>query len=110
MGAAVAALMQHGMQLDLTLVVHRLPLWFLVFSLFLPRLAMAVGWFQGILAPFHLMGWLPLIVWLLLPRALVLYLIYLDQGFTLWFVIHLVVALMVWLGSGSYHTRRRRRD
>ncbi len=110
MGAAIATFVQHGFQLDLTLVVHRLPLWFLVFSLFLPRLSMAVGWFQGMLVPFHLVGWLPLIVWLLLPRALVLYLIYQDQGVSLWFLIHLVVALVVWLGSGSYHSRRWGRD
>ena len=43
---------------------------------------------------------------ILLPRALVLYLIYLDQGMSLWFVIHLVVALLVWAGGG--HTYRRR--
>lgn len=105
---ALAAIVQHGVQLDLTLVVHQLPLWFLVFSLFLPRLAMAVAWFQGVLTPFHLQGLLPLIVWLLLPRVLVLYLIYMDQGISLWFLIHLVVALLVWGGSGSFHARRRR--
>jgi hypothetical protein len=54
-------------------------------------------------------GWIPLLFWLLLPRALVLYLIYLDQGIHLWFLIHLVVALLVWGGSGGYHSRRRRR-
>ena len=108
--AGLAMMVQHGMQLDLTLVVHRLPLWFLVFALFLPRLAMVVAWFQGVMVPFHLQGFLPLIVWLILPRALVCYLIYLDQGLSLWFVIHLVVALLVWAGSGSYHSRRRRRD
>jgi hypothetical protein len=113
MGAGLAVLgtmVQHGLQLDLTLVVHRLPLWFLVFALFLPRLALLVAWFQGTLVPFHLQGILPLVVWLLLPRVLVCYLIYLDQGLSLWFVIHLVVALLVWAGSGSYHSRRRRRD
>jgi len=41
-------------------------------------------------------------------RVLVLYLIYMDQGISLWFIIHLVVALMVWGGSGSYSARRRR--
>ena len=41
---------------------------------------------------------------------LVLYLIYLDQGISLWFVIHLIAGLMVLGGSGRYHTRRRRRD
>ena len=53
-------------------------------------------------------GIIPLLFWLLLPRALVLYLIYLDQGISLWFLLHLVVALMVFGGSGQYHTRRRR--
>jgi hypothetical protein len=110
--AVLAAAMQHEAQfsIDLAFVVHRLPLWFLVFALFLPRLAMAVAWFQGLLAPFHLQGLLPPLVWLILPRLLVLYLIYTDQGIHLWFLIHLVVALLVWGGSGGYQMRRRRPD
>ena len=109
---ALASAVQHTAQfsMDLDFVVHRLPLWFLVFALFLPRLAMVLAWFQGLLVPFHLQGIIPPLFWLLLPRALVLYLIYLDQGVHLWFVIHLVVALLVWGGSGGYHSRRRRRD
>ena len=111
-GLAILAAVQHTARftLDLNLVVHRLPLWFLVFSLLLPRLAMAVAWFQGILIPFHLQGLLPPLAWLLLPRVLVLYLIYVDQGLTLWFLIHLVVAVLVFGGSGRYHTRSRRHD
>ena len=92
---------------SLTLISHQLPFWFLVFALFLPRVSLVVAWFQGILVPFHLVGWIPLIFAILLPRALVLYLIYLDQGVSLWFLIHLVVAVAVWAGGG--HTYRRRR-
>ena len=66
-------------------VVNRLPLWFLVFALFLPRIALVVAWLQGVLVPFHLHGIIPPLFWLLLPRILVLYLIYVDQGLTLWF-------------------------
>jgi hypothetical protein len=88
--------------------VRTLPLWFLVFSLFLPRVALFLMWLQGGVLPFRIVGLLPLIVAILLPRALVLYLIYLDQGISLWFVVHLVVALMVWGGSSRYHTRRDR--
>jgi hypothetical protein len=108
----LAAAMQHSTQLslNLSLVINRLPLWFLVFALFLPRIAMVVAWFQGILVPFHVQGIVPLLFWLLLPRVLVLFLIYVDQGLSLWFVIHLVVALLVWGGSGGYHSRRRQRD
>ena len=92
------------------LVIHALPLWFLVFSLFLPRVALAIAWLQGVLVPFHLGGIVPLVIAVLLPRVLILFLIYTDQGFSLWFLIHLVAALLVWTGSGGYGVRRRRRD
>ena len=95
-------------KLNLAFVLNRLPLWFLVFALFLPRLAMVVAWFQGALTSFHLQGIIPPLFWLFLPRILVLYLIYIDQGLTLWFVIHFVVAIVVW-GGGSHQMRRRRR-
>jgi len=97
---------EHGF--SLTLVVNRLPFWFLVFALFLPRVALVVAWLQGVLLPFHLVGLVPLLFAIILPRALVLYLIYLDQGISLWFLIHLVVALLVWAGGGHTYTRRRR--
>ncbi len=93
---------------NLAFVVNRLPLWFLVFALFLPRLAMVVAWFQGALVPFHLQGIIPPLFWLFLPRILVLYLIYVDQGLTLWFVVHLVAALVVWSSVGHHINRRRR--
>jgi len=97
------------MDLHVLIVVHALPLWFLVFALFLPRIALLVLWLDNALQPFHLHGIVPLIFAVLLPRVLVLFLIYLDQGISLWFIIHLVAALMVWGGSGSYQSRRRRR-
>jgi hypothetical protein len=40
----------------------------------------------------------------------VLYLIYVDQGLTLWFLVHLVAALLVWGGGGHQMRRRSRRD
>ncbi len=96
--------------MKLELVIHNLPLWFLVFSLFLPRVALAIAWLQGVLAPFHLNGLVPLVIAVLLPRVLILFLIYTDQGLSLWFVIHLLAALLVWGGSGGYQARRRRRN
>lgn len=92
------------------MVIHTLPFWFLVFALFLPRIALVVAWVQGTLISFHLGGLVPLIFWALLPRVLVLYLIYVDQGLSAWFLIHLIAALLVWGGSGGYHSRRRRRN
>ena len=89
------------MNFQVLMVIHTLPLWFLIFALFLPRLG-------GPITPFQLHGILPLLFAIFLPRILVLYLIYMDQGISLWFIIHLVAALMVWGGSGRYSTRRRR--
>jgi hypothetical protein len=94
---------------SLTLISHLLPFWFLVFALFLPRVALVVAWLQGVLIPFHLHGIIPLLFGIFLPRVLILFLIYVDQGLSLWFVIHLVVALLVWGGSG-HQVQRSRRD
>ena len=103
--ATLQQIVEHGFRF--TLISHELPFWFLVFALFLPRVSLAVMWFQGLLAPFHLVGWIPLVFAILLPRALVLYLIYLDQGVSLWFLIHLVVAVAVWAGGSRTYSRRR---
>jgi hypothetical protein len=97
------------MSLQVLMVIHTLPLWFLVFSLFLPRVALLLLWLDGSTLPFHLHGLLPLVVAVLIPRLLVIYMIYLDQGASLWFVIHVVVAVLTWCGSGGYYSRRRYR-
>jgi hypothetical protein len=110
--AMLAQAVQRTEQFSFTFafVLNKLPLWFLVFALFLPRIAMAVAWLQGVLVPFHLYGIIPPLFWLLLPRILVLYLIYVDQGLTLWFLVHLIAGLLVWAGGGHQMRRRRRQD
>lgn len=97
------------MTLQTLLVVHALPLWFLVVALFLPRIALLLAWLQGNLVPFHLFGWIPLVLAVLLPRILILMLIYRDQGLSLWFLIHAIAMLLVWGGISSNRAVRRRR-
>ena len=87
--------------------IHTLPLWFLVFSLFLPRLALLVYWFDARSLPFHANGWIPLLAAVFLPRVLVLYLIYTDQGVGFWFAVHFIAALVLFASGGRYQTRRR---
>jgi hypothetical protein len=99
------------MNVKAALVTHAIPLWFLVLSLFLPRICIALAWLQ------HSMGQyipatvtlIPIIVWLLVPRILILFWIYQDQGIGLWFLIHVIGLLVAWGGGGSRVARRRTR-
>ena len=81
-----------------------LPQWFLVLSLFLPRLSLFFGW----LGNWWMVVSMPwsAVLWLLLPRVLVMMLIVTHQGFSGWFWIHLVVALLVWSGSAHKASNR----
>jgi len=100
------------MNVHLDLATHTIPLWFLVLSLFLPRICMIVAWFQHSMTNFipATVGLIPVIVALLVPRLLILFWIYQDQGVGLWFLIHLIALLIAWGGGGSrVYTRRTRR-
>ena len=97
------------MNFSLTLPVHGIPIWFLVLSLFLPRICMVVAWLQHSMTQFIpvAIGIIPIIVAMLVPRILILFWIYEDQGITIWFLLHVVALFIAWGGSG--HTVYRRR-
>lgn len=100
------------MNFSLTFPVHNIPLWFLVLSLFLPRICMLVAWLQHSMTTFipPVLNIIPVIVALLIPRVIILYWIYTDQGITIWFLIHLVALLLAWGSGGHRVTRSRRRE
>jgi hypothetical protein len=98
------------MNLHVLLVTHTLPLWFLVLSLFLPRICLLIAWLQhglGAYIPTSL-NLIQIIVALLIPRILILFWIYQDQGIGLWFLIHAIGIVVAWGGGGSRVIRRRR--
>jgi len=78
------------------LVTHAIPLWFLALSLFLPRLCIAIAFLQHSMAQYipSAVGIIPIVVWLLVPRILILFWIYQDLGIGLWFLLH-AIALLV---------------
>ncbi len=88
--------------------MHALPLWFLVISLFLPRLTIAFAWFTHQLPSAHLPDLAAILMWAIIPRVLMLIYIYINLGIGLWFVIHLVALLIVWGGSGRKASNRNR--
>jgi hypothetical protein len=98
------------MNFSLTFPQHNIPLWFMVLSLFLPRICMIIAWLQHSMVQFipPVLGIIPVIVALLIPRVLILFWIYQDQGITIWFLIHLIGLLLAW-GGGSHRVYYRRR-
>ncbi|MGC2621066.1 MAG: hypothetical protein WA414_18630 [Acidobacteriaceae bacterium] len=90
------------MTLHLNFATHTIPLWFLVISLFLPRICIFVAWLQHSMGHYipAVVGIIPIILWLLLPRVLILIWIYSDQGISLWFIIHIIALLCAWGGGG----------
>ena len=98
------------MHFSLTFPVHTIPLWFLILSLFLPRICILVAWLQRNMAAFipphpTLIG---IIVAILIPRILILFWIYTDQGITIWFLLHVIALIIAW-GGGSRRVVTRRR-
>jgi hypothetical protein len=97
------------MNFSLTFPIHEIPFWFLVLSLFLPRICMVVAWGQHSMTHYipAVVGIIPVIAALLVPRILILFWIYEDQGITFWFLLHAVALLIAWGWSGHRVYRRR---
>ncbi|HSU19346.1 MAG TPA: hypothetical protein VLI45_06320 [Acidobacteriaceae bacterium] len=98
------------MHFSLTFPVHAIPLWFLILALFLPRICIVVAWLQHNMPQFipaH-PGIIGIIVAVIVPRILILFWIYTDQGITIWFLLH-AIALIIAYGGGSRRVITRRR-
>lgn len=100
------------MNFSLSFPIHNIPLWFLVLSLFLPRICMLVAWLQHSMTQYipPTLGLIPVIVALLVPRILILLWIYQDQGITIWFLLHVIALLIAWGSGGTRVWGRRRTD
>jgi len=83
------------------LEMENLPLWFLILSLFLPRVSLIIAYFGDLLSPFNLHGWVPPTIAVLIPRVLVLIMIFQDRGFSPWLVAHGIAMVFVYLAAGS---------
>ena len=86
--------------------MEQLPLWFLLLSLALPRVSLLFGYFGSeipLITGLH--GWVPPTIGLLVPRALVLILIFQDRGMSPWLIIHAIVMGFVYAAAGNARVR-----
>jgi hypothetical protein len=81
--------------------MEQLPLWFLLLSLVLPRVSLLIAYLTDGSEAYNLHGWIPLGLAILVPRVLVLILIFMDRGFSLWLLVHAIVMLLVYLAAGQ---------
>lgn len=83
--------------------------YFLLFSLFAPRLVLLIYLFflPAAYPSNQVPQWADILLGVFFPRILILIYIYQNMGYeTPWFWVHLIVAVMAYLG-GSRETRRR---
>lgn len=86
-------------------------IYFLIFSLFFPRIVLLVyllqNWYPSNTVP----QWADILLGVFMPRVLILIYIYQNMGVeNIWFVVHLVVAILAYFGGGKETARRRRRS
>ncbi|CAN5559646.1 hypothetical protein BH10ACI2_BH10ACI2_17540 [soil metagenome] len=88
--------------------------YFLLFSLFFPRLVMLVYLFlfPALFPPNHVPQWADILLGLFAPRVLILIYIYQNMGYyNIWFAAHLIVMILAYFSGGrETHRRRRRRN
>lgn len=84
--------------------------YFLIFSLFFPRIVLLVYLFQGWYPENSVPQWADIVLGIIAPRVLILIYIYQTMGVeNVWFIAHLVVMILTYFG-GSRETSRRRRS
>lgn len=88
-------------------------IYFLIFSLFFPRIVLIVylvqNWYPANTVP----QWADILLGVFMPRVLILLYIYQNLGAdNIWFIAHLAALLLMYFGGGRETVRRRgrRRD
>ena len=80
--------------------MEQLPLWFLILAIFLPRIALIIAYIAHHLVPYHLHGWVPPTLAILLPRILIIILIFQDRGMSVWLLVHGLALAAVYASAG----------
>ena len=86
-------------------------IYFLIFSLFFPRIVLLVYifMFPAQFPQNAVPQWADILMGVLVPRILILIYIYQNMGAeNVWFITHLIVMLLTYFGGGHQTARRRR--
>lgn len=82
-------------------------LWLLILGLFLPRLALFLAWLGMGYPPNPLPGLVNFVLWLLFPRFLIAFYIYIDAGpANIWFWAYIATGIAGFFGESGYARHR----
>lgn len=85
-------------------------IFFLVGSLFFPRIVLLIYLFQDWYPKNSVPIWGDILLGVFVPRVLILIYIYQNMGAeNVWFIAHLVVLIMTYFGGGTGTVRHRRK-
>ena len=85
-------------------------IYFLIFSLFFPRIVLLVYLLQNWYPQNTVPQWADILLGFFMPRVLILIYIYQNMGAdNVWFAAHLLVMILTYFGGGRETARRRRR-
>lgn len=88
-----------------------LNVYFLIFSLFFPRIVLVVFilLYPQLYPANNVPQWADILLGIFLPRVLILVYIYQNMGAdNIWFVAHMIVMILAYFGGGRETVRRRR--
>jgi hypothetical protein len=83
--------------------------WFLVLTLFLPRLGLIIAWFSGDIPLNTIPFWGDFFMAVFIPRILILIYIITNMGFGAWAIAHLIVCVLSFVGNIIQVTMRQAR-
>src|ERR1700761_1126615 len=83
-------------------------LWMLLAGLFFPRLTLFIAWLGvGVYPPNPLPDLVNFVLWLIVPRFLMAYYIYIDMGpNNVWFLAYLITGIIGFFGESGYVRHR----
>lgn len=82
--------------------MHEIPAWFLIITLFCPRIGLLVAYMEHQIPLNHVPFTLDMVGAILCPRVLILIYIYENMGFNNpWFWIHLVAMILAYISATS---------
>ncbi len=89
------------------LATGHIAFWVLLLGLFFPRLALAFAWLGNVYPPNPLPVLLNFFSWLLFPRFLMAYYVFIDIGpNNIWFWAYIVLGIAGFFGETGYVRRR----